>query len=606
MAEDVDWEVGLGVEPDITSATRAGQQIGQAAYEAAKKSFLEPFSNLINSIPLSGKYVGKEGGVYWSKPADKKQVESIISEIRTAPAGSAASVSAIKNTTSILKEFRRKAESTGSYSPEQLNLFDALIEKSKTASRIGARVGRQQENTIFQMDRKAEKLSGEYASLTSAYSTAQSALDAAQEGGSTQDVNAARKEVIARARAILKPRYDSVRSAEDTKKYLKAEADNTKALQDSALASRVLAASISTLAVSAMHIGGGMVMSYARQHAQRNVFGSMEQYYEREKTIGHALGSIGGGAAGYLAGFALSSVLGPMAPLVIGSLGSSVGGQLGSLIGAYNQEELKGHQKTIRDMQTRIRAKNIYRGAYSPSFASMVGEMGTASAGDVEKMVGNSQTLAARMMFGQVSENEMFMYSLMPNYFAAAMAGASDAELAAAYANDLNALPPIMRLHVGSSVGGGSAGMVGFAQDRFFENVMRNAGEARAMDTSMVKHSIGWQYGSVERGRQNAQLAYSAAMKDTEKVRNEIGLYRDVNNRPSDVFQGYAGLFATAENSLNQRNQKSQELANDLISAFLKKDQVINIYIDGQKQEEIKIRGEEAAKAGQMSVYYGG
>lgn len=588
MAEDVDLNLGLGVEPDITSATRAGQQIGQAAYEAAKKSFLEPFSRLMSSIPLSKEVIGKEGGVYYEHgKKSKAEVDSVLQTISKAPAGSAASVSAIKNATSILKEFRKQAAVSEAFSPDKLSLFDALIEKSKDASRIGAKVGRQRENAIFQADRRNEKLSTEYESLTSAYSTAQSALDAAQEGGSIQEVNAARKEVIARARAILKPRYDSVRSDEDTKKYLKAEADNTKALQDSALASRVLAASISTLAVSAMHIGGGMVMSYARQHTMRNVFGDKEQYYEREKTIGHALGSIGGGAAGYVAGLALTPLLGPMAPLVMGSLFSAVGGQAGSLIGAYNQEALQAKKKTINDIQTRIKAANIYRGAYSPSFASMVGEMGTATAGDVEKMVGNSQTLAARMMFGQVSENEMFMYSLMPNYFAAAMAGASDAELATAYANDLNALPPIMRLHVGSSVGGGSVGMAGFAQDRFFGSVVGQAGIAHGADRAVMNYGYGWQAGSLERGAINARKMLTEAIKDTEGMFDEEGIYR-------------GGIGASDAYKLWMK-QKQDYMTNNYA-----KDQIINIYIDGQKQEEIKIRGEEAAKAGQMSVYYGG
>ena len=615
MAEDVDLNLGLGVTPDISSATRAGQQIGQAAYEAAKKSFLEPFSNLIGSIPMSKNAIGKEGGVYWNKPENKRQVESIINEIRTAPAGSAASVSAIKNTTSILKEFRKHAESSGSYTPEQLNLFDALIEKSKSASRIGAKVGRQRENAIFQADRRNEKLSTEYAALTSAYNTAQSALDVAMEGGTQQEINAARGEVISRARAILKPRYDTVRSNEDTKKFLKVEADNTKALQDSALASRALAMSISTLAVSAMHIGGGLVMSYARQHTLRNVFGDKEQFYEREKTIGRAVGSIGGGGLGYMAGLMLSPLLGPMAPLILGSLGTTVGGQAGGLLGAYNQETLQAYKKTISDAEKRVRAANIYRGAYSPSFGAMVEEMGTASAGDVEKMVGNSQTLAARMMFGQVGANEMFMYSLMPNYFAAAMSGASDAQLAAAYAGDLNRLPPMLRLHVGSSVGGGSAGMVGFAQDKYFGSVINNGRYAHSVDQGILAYSGGWRQGAVERGEINARKALEDLIKDTLEVDEESGIYKDTGGEIGDkrrqkrkeklINSIWSAISLLSGNGvLGKAGSGLTQTAAEL--ATKDRDQIINIYIDGQKQEEIRIRAEDAKRAGQQSVYYGG
>ena len=237
---------------------------------------------------------------------------------------------------------------------------------------------------------------------------------------------------------------------------------------------------------------------------------------ERVTAGGQAAGGVIGGVLGAAIGGALTSGMGGQ--IVGAQIGSSIGSLTGGLIGKSRQAEWESQQKSISDVQARFKALGLYRGAYSPTFGAAVGELGQASASDVEGMVGNSQTLAARMMFGQVSDNEMLLYSLMPNYFAAAMAGASDAELAAAYTRDLNALDPSLRLWVGSMVGGGSAGMVAFSQDKYSGGVLSRGSWYHGTDHVLVSYGGSYQAGSVERGALNAHAMEGQVRADLNKA----------------------------------------------------------------------------------------
>ena len=57
-----------------------------------------------------------------------------------------------------------------------------------------------------------------------------------------------------------------------------------------------------------------------------------------------------------------------------------------------------------------------------------------------------------------------------------------------------------LRLWVGSMVGGGSAGMVAFSQDKYSGRVIANAGQHRMTDTTMMRFGSGYQNASVTRG----------------------------------------------------------------------------------------------------------
>ena len=488
-------------------------------------------------------------------------------------------------------------------------------------------------------------------SLTSALEANASEMEIARAHGTTRTEQTSS---LRRQRSILKSllndKYADLRDKDQTEKYSKQLDENTKELRKLAV-TQVASSTAITAATAAIGAASVILPSMWGQHVTRNVFDAKTAYLGRITSAGKMGGGVIGGGLGGILGAVLG---GPAGALIGTNLGSTVGGAIGGLFGEKQESTWKAHQRTISDMQARIRANNMYRGAYSTSFGGMVQEMGIASAGDMENMVGNSQTLGARMMFGQVGENEMLLYSLMPNYFAAAMAGASDAELAAAYAQDLKALPPMMRLWAGSAVGGGSAGMAAFAQDSFFGSVLSNAKYAHMIDNAMIGYSGGWQAGSVERGVMNAEYAISDAMMDSASVKAEKGVYNNSYIRPQfmvdkrngqwgvvvansleaqraleasgnngiwstllgqdefgqmrhntyeGVFKASSSNFKNVSSLLDQRDAKSVGLAQQLLQEWLSREMVIQIFMNGGKQEEIRVRGEQAARAGKMSVY---
>lgn len=266
--------------------------------------------------------------------------------------------------------------------------------------------------------------------------------------------------------------------------------DNTKALKTlSVIATNVVATGLKTFAAA--------LPTYWHESVTRSTFGRMAAEAERRKIYGKGIGT----GAGNIAGGIIGGLIGGPAGAMIGaSVLGNVGGTIGSLSGKYGEERLQSVQKTIAQINERYRTQGIYGGQMSVGYAAAVQETGMASAGDVEKMVHNSATLGARMMFGQVGENEMLMYSLMPGYFAAAMNGASDAELASAFAADLNRLPPQLRVWAAEGVGGGSLGMMAYSNSPTFSYVQGNAGKLRSIDSAIMAAGAGFHVQSGVRG----------------------------------------------------------------------------------------------------------
>jgi len=633
---DVDASIVIGSMPDEASAKKTGEALGRAAGAAANSAFLASFNAIFDKIPVSNKPV--KGSVSMPTKA-REHLNQLIGVAGGAPLGSAESNAAIKHLIGALREYSRK----GKLGVDTELAVTAAINGGQDAMRLGNRIRRQGENAAFSQDRKQQTNMDAYARAIMLFGASAGDLQDAIKTGDKDLIKIARAKHVQHANMIMSDRFADIVTPKDLKAAKDALVENSRATKQAAMNSMILSGAISGIAAITGAVSSIMPSLWG-QHVTRNVFASKTAYAERVKTAGQT----GGGILGTVLGGIAGGILGGPAGAIVGtSVGGTVVGALGGLFGEKKKTEWEAHQRTITDMQTRIRANNMYRGRYSTSFGSMIQEMGMASAGDMESMVGNSQTLAARMMFGQVGENEMLMYSLMPNYFAAAMNGASDAELAAAYAQDLNALPPMFRLWAGSSVGGGSAGMAAFAQDPFFGNVMKNAGFAHAVDQAMIAYSGGWQGASVTRGMMNVGMLGSAAMKDTATVAAEAGIYDNSYLRPvyvGDINNGLlaansyelqrvlaagggnikartgsgtynlndygrmfdftGSMFGSTENLLNSRDNRMVNDALMGLQQWLSRESIIiQVVVDGNKQEEVRIRGEQAAKAGKMSVY---
>ena len=635
---DVDASIIIGSQPDEASARKTGEALGRAAGAAANSAFLASFNAIFDKIPVSNKAV--KGSVSMPVKA-REHLNQLLGVAGGSPIGSAEGNAALKHLIGALREYDRK----GNLSVDQQLAVSSAISGGQDAIRLGNRLRRQAENAAFSQDKKQATTMDAYARAVMLFGASAGDLQGALKTGDKDLIKLARQRHAQHASAIMSDRFADVVTPKDLEKARQALLDNARATKQAALNSMILSGAVSGIA-SVMGAAASILPSMWGQHVTRNVFASKTAYNERIKTAGQTGGTLAGTAIGGIAGAIIG---GPAGAIVGSSIGGSVLGAVGGLFGESKKKEWEAHQKTITDMQTRIRANNMYRGAYSASFGNMVGELGIASAGDMESMVGNSQTLAARMMFGQVGENEMLMYSLMPNYFAAAMAGASDAELAAAYAQDLNALPPMFRLWAGSGVGGGSAGMAAFAQDPFFGKVLQGAKFAHTADNAMIGYSGGWQGASVTRGLMNTGLTLSAGMKDTARVAAEAGIYDNGYLRPvfigdsrsgmvaansydlgnavragtkvhvgggtwnmpisdfESMFGQTAEMFGSAEGHLNSRENRYVYDSLAALDEWLQHESiVIQLNVDGNKQEEVRIRGEQAARAGQMSVYFGG
>lgn len=345
------------------------------------------------------------------------------------------------------------------------------------------------------------------------FSNAQKDLkDLYSSHASRAEIKQARMAVLSGARRILAPEFKDVRSEDDAKEARKEIRRLTAALNVNA----AVAAGLTTAYSAGMSFIGQALPSVWGQMATRNLFAHTEARNERRIAGGKAAGGVVGAVGGAIVGGLLTGGMGGQ--IVGAQIGAQVMSMAGGLLGEKGKAEFESQKRTISDVQSRFKALGLYRGAYSPTFGGAVSELGQATAGDIEGMVGNAQTLAARMMFGQVSDNEMLLYSLMPNYFAAAMAGASDAELAAAYQRDLLALDPSLRLWVGSMVGGGSAGMVAFAHDKYSGGVLSQGKFYHETDQIMVGYGSGYQAGAVERGIKNAITIKDQAMADMNKA----------------------------------------------------------------------------------------
>lgn len=627
---NADMNINVGTTPNEASARKTGEALGRAAGAAANAAFLSSFNAIFRDIPVSNKRI--PGGISMST-SQRAAIDTLMSIAGDSTQSGVNRRAAMKELISATREYARKTP----HSIEAQVGAQAAVALGQEAINISAGLDRATRNKKIKEATKIDTIRSAYEAALTDFNETGARLQAAEENGDSIDVAFARRKHLAAAKYLQNKRFKGVADKADIKRAEDVEKDHIRALKSNTQAMLFLNTSMAAVGAGAQ-ITAAIASSFMQQHVDRNVFGSASAYAGRVKSAG----SIGGGIAGAIGGGLLGGLLGPGGAIVGAQVGQSVLSALGGLPGEAMEKNLQGKQKTIADMQARIRAANMYRGAYSVSFGNAVQELGMATAGDMEHMVANSQTLGARMSFGQVGENEMLMYSLMPNYFAAAMAGASDAELAAAYAQDLQALPPMFRLWAGSMVGGGSAGMAAFAQDSFFGKTLGSAGKAHWLDQMMVAYSGAWQGGSVQRGLINAELATGEAMNATATALDELGIFDsnsglrpvfahtspqsgsrvianhiDLQNALSsgqmlqrkyeDIFQNSGYMFNEVTKLINKRSpteyMRAQELLYGQWGPNESRNVVVQVYLDGSKTKEIQARGEAASKSGRMSVY---
>lgn len=192
------------------------------------------------------------------------------------------------------------------------------------------------------------------------------------------------------------------------------------------------------------HTAGDMLESYWGESITRNAYASRQAYLGRwtkgEKVIGSIIGGVLGGLVGGAAG---------------AGVGYGAGGELLSLFGKYNETKYKADIKSSSDMLGRIRNQALWGSSYNTYFAKALTDIGIANGESaMSGLADKSMSFRGRMMLGQVGEQEMLYMSMMPNYYAALMAGITGPSLLNIYKRDLDAIgDPSMRYLVGQSIG---------------------------------------------------------------------------------------------------------------------------------------------------------
>lgn len=407
-------------------------------------------------------------------------------------------------------------------------------------------------------------------------------------------------------------RASSILAVRDTIK--EKDAQNKRDLRDNTKALKTLTVVASGVVATGLRTMAQVLPTYWHENVTRSTFGRMEAEVARAK----AVGSGGGGIAGSIIGGVLGAMVGGTAGAMIGTgVGSQIGGTIGGLWGQYGEERLESTKRSIKQVQERYRARGIYGGQYGVGYANTVAETGMATAGDVEKMTHNSATLAARMMFGQVGENEMLMYSLMPGYFAAAMSGASSEQLAEAFAADLNRLPPQLRTWVAEGVGGGSLGMMAYVNSPNFGYIQSHASELRGLDAAQILAGAGFQTQGGVRGVIDRRAENAALYADVEYgiKHQRPGIFMPANygaEQALDITTYNANptflqrLYSQAEKMITSGDAEKSHMGLELLNKATSRviHQTINLNVDGNTIQSVDHEMTPEELAGGHSLTY--
>ena len=192
------------------------------------------------------------------------------------------------------------------------------------------------------------------------------------------------------------------------------------------------------------HSAGDMLESYWGESVTRNVYASRKALLGRE-TKGL---SIAGGLIGGLLGAVMGGAFGAQ-------LGYAAGSEVMSWGGKYREIKFQSDMKSSDQMMNRVRNKSLYGGGYNSYFAQAISDMGIANGeAAMGGLADKAMSLRGRMMLGQVGEQEMLYYTMMPNFFSALMEGKTGPELMRIYQQDLAGIAdPSLRYLVGQAIG---------------------------------------------------------------------------------------------------------------------------------------------------------
>lgn len=245
---------------------------------------------------------------------------------------------------------------------------------------------------------------------------------------------------------------------------IKATKDNTESLTTGTISK-----AISAITGVASIVGAG-VSAYSNVMAAG--YGDpIHGWTSKRSALASSLGPIGntaGGGLGAIVGGIIGSFFGPAGTAVgtvLGQqLGSGVGGTVGNAAGDWWGKNITRELSTQEDFIKSYRWSALYGDRLlRDRYAALVETTGMASSADVAGLANASTTIGAAAAFGGVSDQQWLALSMHPNYFAALMSGASEAELLTAYRKDAEALGPGMAQYFVGSLPGMNENLRAFA-----------------------------------------------------------------------------------------------------------------------------------------------
>ena len=265
---------------------------------------------------------------------------------------------------------------------------------------------------------------------------------------------------------------------------------------------------------------GGMLESYWGESIPRNAYASRQAYLSRVTAAGKVGGSVLGGVLGALIGAPLGL------SAVTGGIGYGAGGEIGQLFGKYSETKYKADIKSSSDMMARLRNKALWGNEYNTYFAKALTDVGIANGESaMGGLADRSMSMRARMMLGQVGEQEMLYMSMMPNYYAALMAGVTGPSLLNIYKRDLDAIgDPSMKYLVGQSIGNTEA--FAAANSPYFSTMYPSlSGKTATAESALTRVQSGFVSGR-----------WDAALKTLERDVSEI--FASVRRGDPTIYQG--------------------------------------------------------------------
>lgn len=225
---------------------------------------------------------------------------------------------------------------------------------------------------------------------------------------------------------------------------------------------------------AALDVGDTLIETYGNEKIQRNAYFSEKMHRERLKTYARAGGTVVGAAVGGVVGGVIGAHAAGIGAIPGALGGAGAGGWVGNRVAAmypeWYKKEYESDIKSSTEVAAMARNHALYGYSYNTFFEHGLTEQGIANgAAAMGGLADRSMNMRARMMLGQVNEQEMLYMSMMPNYYAALMGGVTGPELLNIYHRDLQSIgDPSMKYLVGHAIGNTEA--FAAANSRYFSS----------------------------------------------------------------------------------------------------------------------------------------